>query len=117
MNPRALAGAVALGGTIAIVVASGCSNSGNNDPGADAGSNFSGDGGGTDTPVPPMPSELTVTLVPDGGTGMQRVNFAIPLAVGFLSDESAIKVIAGTAELPAARKGLAKYADGSWRSV
>ena len=120
MNPRALVGAVVLGGTIAIVVASGCSsNQGNHDLGPDGGegSNFSQDGGGSDTPLPPMPKELTITLVPDGGAGMQRVNFAIPMPIGFLSDESAIKVIAGATELPAARKGLAKHADGSWRSV
>ncbi|HEY5921398.1 MAG TPA: hypothetical protein VIV11_06995 [Kofleriaceae bacterium] len=113
---------MALGGTIAIaiVIASGCSSNKNNDnmePDG-GGSNFSQDGGGDgDAVIPPMPTELTVTLVPDGGTGMQRVNFAIPMARGFLSDEGAIKVLAGGTELPAARKTLAKYADDSLRSV
>ena len=121
MTPHALVRAVALGGTIAIVVASGCSTTdqNTNDTGPDggAGSNFGGDGGGSDTPVPPMPTEFTVTLTPDGASGMQRVIFAVPLAIGALKDETAIKVLAGSAELPAARKGLAQYADGSWRSV
>jgi len=120
MKPHALASAVALGGTIAIVIASGCStNNGNNDmePDGGMGSNYGGDGGGSDEPPPPMPTELTVTLVPDGASGVQRVSFAVPLPSGVLSDETAVKVLAGSFELPAARKGLAKYADGSLRSV
>jgi hypothetical protein len=67
--------------------------------------------------MPPMPATLTVTLVPDGGAGMQRVNFAVPMSIGFLDDENAIKVMAGATELPAARKALARYADGTLRSV
>jgi len=113
-SSRALGGAV-----IAMVIACACTNNDNNqDPGPDGGgSNFSGDGGGSDDPIPPMPTEFTVTLTPDGGTGMQRVNFAVPLSIGTLSDEAAIKILAGTTELPAARKALAKYDDGSLRSV
>jgi hypothetical protein len=119
MTPQAFIRAVVAGGTIAIVIASGCSTNDNNDTGGE-GPDYSGDGSGSgsgsgnDTP---MPTELTVTLVPDGGTGMQRVNFAVPLASGVLTDENAVTVLAGGTELPAARKGLAKYADGSWRSV
>jgi hypothetical protein len=119
MNTRALTRAVALGGTIAIVIASGCStDQGNNDlePDGGEGSNFGGDGGGSDE-TPPMPTQFTVTLSPDGASGMQRVNFAVPLSAGTLTDENAIAVIAGQTELPAARKALAKYDDGSLRSV
>jgi hypothetical protein len=86
-------------------------------PDGGEGSNFGGDGGGSDTPVPEMPTEFTVSLMPDGGTGMQRVSFAVPLAAGALKDETAVKVLAGSTELAAARKGLAQYADGTWRSV
>ncbi len=110
-------------GTIALAIASGCSsnetNNDNNDgePDAGDGSDYSGDGGSDDKPVPPMPSQFTVTLSPDGASGMQRINFAVPMPEGMLRDDTAIKVLAGATELPAARKGLAQYADGSWRSV
>ncbi|MDX2093523.1 MAG: hypothetical protein SFX73_37105 [Kofleriaceae bacterium] len=68
-------------------------------------------GGGTPT------ARFDVTLIPNGVTGTQRVNFAVPLAAGALADASKIRVLAGTAEVPAARRGLAQYSDGSWRSV
>jgi hypothetical protein len=64
-----------------------------------------------------MPSEFTVDLVPDGATGVQRVNFAVPLPLGMVKDETAVKILAGSSELPVATKGLAKYDDGSWRSI
>ena len=65
----------------------------------------------------PDPS-LRVTLVPRAPLpGPTRVNFAVPLAAGALRDEQAIRVRARGAELPAARRGLARYPDGSWRSV
>lgn len=87
----------------------------------DAGSvgtdNGSDDGDNTTPPMPPAPSSFSVKLVPDGVTGMQRVNFAVPFALGKLTDENAIKILAGTTELPAAHRALAKYADGSIRSV
>ncbi len=68
-----------------------------------------------ETPV--TPDQLQVTLVPDGVSGTQRVNFAVPFSLGKLSDAGAIKILAGTTELPAARRVLARYADGSARSV
>jgi hypothetical protein len=77
-------------------------------------------------PPPDAPSQpptgtpsarFDVTLIPNGVTGTQRVNFAVPLAAGALADASKIRILAGTAEVPAARRGLAKYGDGSWRSV
>jgi hypothetical protein len=45
------------------------------------------------------------------------VNFAIPFAAGVLDDASQIKIVAGGFELPAGRRVLASYADGSIRSV
>ncbi len=75
----------------------------------------SGDGGG---PInPPVPTTFTAKLVADGATGMQRVNFAIPLPAGLLTDRNQIKISTGTKELPAARRALATHADGSLRSV
>jgi hypothetical protein len=86
------------------------------DGGSQSGNSGSGAGG---APVAtPLGSSLKVHLVPqDGVTGMQRVNFAVPLAPGQLSDESMLQVSVAGAELPAFRRGLAKYADGSLRSV
>jgi hypothetical protein len=109
-SKRALGGAA-----LAIVIACGCNNN-NNEADVDAGPNLSGDGGG-DATMPPMPTEFTVTLSPDGATGTQRVNFAVPLQAGVLTDEAAIKILAGGTELPAAHRALAKYDDGSLRSV
>jgi hypothetical protein len=116
MKLRAWVSAVAIAFVIA---ACGSENSSDDNNTTDGGApNFSGDGGGSDDPVlPPMPTKLTVTLVPDGGTGMQRVNFAVPMPVGLLGDENAVRVLAGDTELPAARRALARYADGSLRSV
>ncbi|MRG91646.1 hypothetical protein [Polyangium spumosum] len=59
----------------------------------------------------------TVRLFATQGSGVQRVNFAIPLAPGELSQESMIRVIHAGKELAAARRGLARHADGSLRSV
>lgn len=69
------------------------------------------------TTTPPPADQLTVTLVPDGVTGAQRVNFAVPLSSGKLSDPSQLKILAAGADVPAARRVLARYADGSARSV
>ncbi len=52
-----------------------------------------------------------------GVTGMQRVNFAVPLEAGQLSDETAVRVIADGLELSAARRGLSQRGDGSYRSL
>ena len=75
-----------------------------------------------DAPTQPPPTDtpsarFDVTLIPAGVTGTQRVNFAVPLAAGTLSDPTRIRVLAGTTELPAARRALARYPDGSVRSV
>jgi hypothetical protein len=72
-----------------------------------------------DTEQPPaMPSTLEVTLTPRAGvTGVQRVNFAVPLVRGQLADEQRVRVLVGGKELSAGRRALAHYADGSVRSV
>lgn len=109
---------------IALIVSAGCAAK-SMDTDTDAGSagpNRSQDGGIPTEDAPPgetptTPDELAVTLVPDGVTGTQRVNFAVPFSLGKLSDAGAIKILAGTTEVPAARRVLARYADGSARSV
>ncbi|MDC3961326.1 hypothetical protein [Polyangium jinanense] len=64
------------------------------------------------------PRAETVRLVPaQGHTGTQRVNFAIPLAPGELFEESMVRVMHEGRDLPLARRGLARHADGSLRSV
>lgn len=80
-------------------------------------SSSDGGGGATTGTGGALPTEVTVTLVPsDGVAGVQRVNFALPLAPAAIDDPARIRVIAGT-EIPAARRGLAVRADGSLRSV
>jgi hypothetical protein len=72
---------------------------------------------GTDTGLPPAES-VTVHLVPQaGGRGMQRVNFAVPLWPGALSDAAAVRVEHEGAELPTYSRALASHRDGSVRSV
>lgn len=64
------------------------------------------------------PAALVVRLVrADTATGPERVNFALPLTAGALRDESLIRVTVAGREVPAARRGLARHPDGSWRSV
>jgi hypothetical protein len=56
--------------------------------------------------------------VPAAGiSGTQRINFAVPLAPGQLSDAARVRVLLGAEELSAGRRGLASYPDGSLRSV
>ena len=76
------------------------------------GAGGAGGGGGM------LPSDVTVHLVPQAGvTGVQRVNFAVPLVPGQLQSADDVRVLQGGAELATARRGLARYADGSFRSV
>jgi hypothetical protein len=60
-----------------------------------------------------------VTLTPQAGvTGVQRINFAVPLPAGTLGSADQIRVsLAGGAELATARRALASWPDGSLRSV
>jgi hypothetical protein len=66
---------------------------------------------------PPTPTTFTVSLVSDGATGMQRVNFAVPFAAGVITDPDRIRITLGGTEVPAARRALASHGDGSIRSV
>src|SRR6185503_13100461 len=52
-----------------------------------------------------------------GVSGTTRVNFAVPLAPGQLSDAASVRVLVGGAEKPSARRALARHPDGSVRSV
>ena len=77
------------------------------------GSGVGGSGG-----EPPLGTSVTVHLVPaQGVSGTQRVNLGLPLQPGQLSDAEQVRVLAGSQELRAARRALAKYPDGSLRSV
>jgi hypothetical protein len=61
---------------------------------------------------------LDVHLVPaEGVSGVERVNFAIPLPSGLLVDPMLVRVSHEGTELATARRALAKYPDGSVRSV
>jgi hypothetical protein len=85
-------------------------------PGEDPG----GDPGGEDpsTPPPaPEPTSFEIRLVREGAGGMQRINFAIPLAPGAIEDTEHVRVLDGERELPAARRALGRYPDGSPRSL
>jgi hypothetical protein len=95
-----------------------CGGNAGTDPGddPDGGAHDGGDGGGGDDGGT-TPARFDVTLVPDGVSGMQRVNFAVPLAPGALPDASRVRVLAGDTELPAARRMLAAYPDGSASAV
>ena len=65
-----------------------------------------------------LPVNVTVHLVPqEGVAGVQRVNFAVPLAPGQLDDESLVRVLDAGEEIAAYRRALARHADGSLRSV
>jgi hypothetical protein len=81
-------------------------------------------GGGTAEPPPappasPVSATLQVRLVPQGGvSGVQRVNFGLPVPPGVLRDAGLARVApAGGAELPAARRVLATWPDGSIRAL
>ncbi|HUH04583.1 MAG TPA: hypothetical protein VML75_21450 [Kofleriaceae bacterium] len=67
----------------------------------------------------PLPSgPLVIQLVPQAGiAGAQRVSFTVPLPAGVVADVGAIQVAAGGVGLPAARRSLAVYGDGTTRSV
>jgi hypothetical protein len=59
-----------------------------------------------------------VHLVPqDGVTGTQRINFAVPLVPGRLSNAALVTVNSGGVEVPAFSRGLASHPDGSLHSV
>src|SRR5687768_6159132 len=103
MDRHARIRAAVAGGSIAMGIAialSGCSSTQSMvtpDDGTDAGTsgpNYSRDGGVSSgdggVEQPPTPDSFSVTLVPEGVTGAQRVNFAVPLSSGKLADAAAI---------------------------
>ncbi len=74
--------------------------------------------GSADASVSTEPREVTVAIsAQEGVAGDQVVNFAVPLPRGLLNDESRIEVSAGDQALPAYRRALANYSDGTIRSV
>lgn len=76
------------------------------------------DPGDPDDPTDPQPDQVTVQLEPRAGvTGVQRVNFAVPLQAGKLADAANVRVRSGGVELASARRILARYPDGTARSV
>ncbi len=143
MHQRALARAAVAGGTIALIVLGGCGIPNNAEDDLDRkkpgkGPHYSADASITtepdapaspdaaqpvtpdaDTSQPPVTplASIDVTLVPEGVTGVQRVNFAVPLPAGTLSDVAKLKLVAGSTEIPATHRALARYADGSARSI
>jgi hypothetical protein len=75
-------------------------------------------GGGTGGSGGSLPSNVTVHLVPQAGvSGVERVNFAVPLVPGQLQSADDVRVLQGGTEIATARRGLAQFADGSFRSV
>ena len=82
------------------------------------GSTDGGDATGTDDTGPGQPGMVDVHLVADEDVpGAQRINFAVPLQAGQLSDGTLVRVMHEGAEVPATSRGLAPYGDGSYRSV
>lgn len=114
------------GGSSSAAGASGGGGSGSSDKAGTGGSapRGSGSGGstsagsGSDQSEPTLGTTVTVHLVPQSGvTGMQRINFAVPLQAGQLADAARVRVLHDGSEVAAAHQGLASYADGSVRSV
>ena len=64
------------------------------------------------------PAVVVVRLIPDAAqVGATRINFAVPLPPGALTDAAQVVVTHGGAEVAAATRGLATYDDASLRSV
>jgi hypothetical protein len=68
-------------------------------------------------PSIPTPSTFVIRLTPDGVSGRQRINFAIPFAPGVLTDPTRLRFTTAGIERPAARRVLARHSNGSARSV
>lgn len=91
----------------------------NSGTGGTAGTGATGGSGGTGgTGGTGGVSSITVTLLPNAGaSGEQRINFAVPLSPGQLSDENQINVVHDGASVVTARRGLSRHGDQSFRSV
>ncbi len=73
--------------------------------------------GDDDGNQPPLDPNLRVQLVPAAGqSGMQVVNFAVPLQPGMATSPDVRVASAGT-NLPTYRRGLGAYDDGSLRAI
>jgi hypothetical protein len=71
-----------------------------------------------DTTTGGQSTSVTVHLIPQQGVaGVQRVNFAVPLAPGVLTGDTQVQVLHDGVEQATALRGLARHPDGSWRSV
>jgi hypothetical protein len=69
-------------------------------------------------PVNAGTAAFTVQLIPRAGvSGSQRVNFAVPLPRGFLSDTAKVRVRRSGVDIAVGRRALARYGDGSIRSL
>jgi len=74
--------------------------------------------GGSDETGPAPADGVTVHLVPQAGvSGMQRINFAVPVWAGGLADAAAVRVTLEGTEVASASRALASHRDGSVRSV
>ncbi len=75
--------------------------------------------GGAGPPPDPIAPSFQARLVPQAGvTGVQRVNFALPIPAGLLHDLARFRLARpGGSELASARRVLASWPDGSLRSV
>jgi hypothetical protein len=78
-----------------------------------------GGGGGGEPPGDPIDPSFSAQLVPQAGvSGVQRVNFGLPLPPGLVRDAALVRVApAGGGELAAARRVLASWPDGSIRAL
>ena len=89
------------------------SSTGGNASGAGGPGGSSNEGGGSVE----LPGSVDVSFANNGASGVTRVNFALPLTEGTLSDASLVAVSVGGTEVARASRGLGSFPDGSFRSV
>lgn len=90
-------------------------STGGNASGAGGPGGSSNEGGGGGSVV--LPGSVDVSFENNGASGMTRVNFALPLTEGTLSDATLVAVSVGGSEVSRASRGLGAFSDGSFRSV
>jgi hypothetical protein len=90
-------------------------STGGNAAGAGGPGGSSNEGGGGGNVV--LPGSVDVTFENNGASGVTRVNFALPLTEGTLSDASLVAVSVAGSEVSRASRGLGAFPDGSFRSV
>ncbi len=88
-------------------------STGGNASGAGGPGGSSNEGGG---PVE-LPGSVDVSFENNGAAGVTRVNFALPLTEGTLSDAALVAVSVAGSEVSRASRGLGAFPDGSFRSV